>query len=140
MRSEAIAAILSTLNDELGRLNDQETPGERPSDAHWENVRIVLRAYHAIGKIRAEDVDHARLDRINGEGGALSWCGRSFAEHPDRCDCQGADPIPHRHYDEAPHHCARCVECRGYAPVEVVAPRPQSSPGGESGTSSNAAV
>jgi hypothetical protein len=117
MKSAAIADILSTLNDELGRLNDLEKPGERPSDAHWETVRIVLQAYHAIEKIRAEDVDHARLGRINGEGGALSWCGRSFAEHPDRCECQGSDPLPHRHYGHAPYRCARCSKCNAYTPV-----------------------
>jgi len=120
MKSKAIADILSTLNDELGRLNDLET---RPlTEAEWERVRIVLRAYHAIGEIRADDVDHARLDRINSQGGALSWGGRSFAEHPDRCECQGNEPIPHRHYDEAPHRCARCRECNAYSPVSNCAP------------------
>lgn len=121
MKSQAIADMLSTLNDELGRLNELETR-PRPTDEEWEKVRIVLRAYHAIGKIRAEDVDHARLNRINNEGGALSWCGRSFALHPDRCECQGDDPIPHRHYDEAPHSCARCIECKAYVPVSGGAP------------------
>ena len=117
MKSQAIAAILSSLNDECGRFNELETSGVRPSDEDWEKVRVVLRAYDAIGKIRAEDVPHDRLDRINGEGGALSWCGRSFAMHPDRCTCQGTDPIPHRHYDQAPHRCARCLQCEAYSPV-----------------------
>ena len=121
MKSQAIAAILSSLNDECGRLNELETPGVRPSDEEWERVRVVLRAYNAIGKIRAEDVDMARLDRINGEGGALSWCGRSFALHPDRCECQWNDPIPHRHYDHAPYRCARCIECNAYTPVSASA-------------------
>ena len=113
MKSHAIAAILSTLNDECGRL------GELDWDASKEDVRIVLQAYDAVGKIRAEDVPMERLDRINGQGGALSWNGRSFAEHPDRCTCQGSDPIPHRHYGRAPYKCARCNECTAYAPVPV---------------------
>ena len=121
MKSKAIADILSALNDECGRLQALETPGVRPSDEEWERVRVVLRAYDAIGKIRAEDVDHARLDRINNEGGALSWCGRGFYEHPDRCECQGDDPIPHRHYDHAPYKCARCGKCDAYTPVSVSA-------------------
>lgn len=120
MKSATIAGILSLLNDECGRLNDLH--GDHyPTDEEWESVRVVLRAYDAIGKIRAEDVDHARLDRINGQGGALSWGGRSFAEHPDRCTCQGDDPIPHRHYDHAPFSCARCGKCEAYAPVGVEA-------------------
>jgi len=119
MRSKVIADILSALNDECGRLQALEVPGVRPSDEDWEKMRVVLHAYRAIGRIRAEDVDHARLDRINHQGGALSWEGRSFALHPDRCECQGSDPIPHRHYDHAPHRCARCGQCDAYAPVSV---------------------
>ena len=120
MKSQAIAAVLSSLNDELGRLNDMQGP-RYASDEEWEPVRIVLRAYDAVRKIEAEDVDHARLDRINSQGGALSWCGRSFAEHPDRCECQGDDPISHRHYGYAPHRCARCGKCEAYSPVALVA-------------------
>jgi hypothetical protein len=116
VKSQAIAAVLSSLNDELGRLNDMQGP-RYVSDAEWEPVRVVLRAFDAIGKIKAEDVDHARLDRINSQGGALSWRGRSFAEHPDRCECQGDDPIPHRHYGDAPYRCARCGKCEAYSPV-----------------------
>jgi putative FmdB family regulatory protein len=37
--------------------------------------------------------------------------------HPDRCVCQGDDPTPHKHYDEKPHSCARCGECRRYKPA-----------------------
>jgi hypothetical protein len=111
MNSEAVAAILSALNDECGRLND---------GADYEAQRVVLRAYAAIGKIRAEDVDLVRLDHFNGSGGALSWNHRSFAIHPDRCKCQGNDPIPHRHYDYAPYDCARCLRCRGYSPKERI--------------------
>lgn len=112
MRNSVIAGILSLLNDELGRLSDGDW------DANKDNIRTVLRAYHAVGHIRAEDVDHVRLDCFNNSGGALSWCGRSFALHPDRCECQGNDPIPHRHYDHAPFKCARCMKCKGYAPVK----------------------
>ncbi len=111
MKSRAIAAILSSLNDECGRLNGMSW------DETKEDQRLVLRAYDAVGKIRAEDVPMARLDRINSEGGALSWCGRSFAEHPDRCECQKDDPIPHRHYGYAPYRCARCGKCEGYSPL-----------------------
>ena len=107
MKSAAIARILSTLNDECGRLSDL--------DADLKTMQTVLQAYDAVGKIRAEDVPTNRLDRINNEGGALSWCGRSFAEHPDRCKCQERDPIPHRHYDHAPYSCARCG-CDAYSP------------------------
>jgi hypothetical protein len=111
VKSAAIAGILSLLNDECGRLNDGDW------EANKGHLLTVLRAYDVIGKIRAEDVDHARLDRINGQGGALSWNGRGFDVHPDRCECQGADPIPHRHYDHAPYGCARCSECKAYSPV-----------------------
>ena len=114
MRSQAIAAILSALNDECGRLNALDW------DENKEQIRAVLRAYEAVGSIRAEDVPMDRLARINSQGGALSWCGRSFAEHPDRCTCQGSDPVPHRHYDQAPYRCARCGECEAYSPVTVV--------------------
>jgi len=124
VKREVIAGILSLLNDECGRLNDMQM-SPCASTEEWEPVRVVLRAYDAIAKIKAEDVDHARLDRINGEGGALSWCGRSFAEHPDRCECQGNDQIPHRHYDHAPYRCARCSECNAYAPVSKCAPTEQ---------------
>jgi hypothetical protein len=91
--------------------------GGSKRDGFLAMAAMVLRACDAIGKIRAEDVDHARLGRINGEGGALSWCGRSFALHPDRCTCQGNDQIPHRHYDHAPYRCARCGDCNAYSPV-----------------------
>ncbi len=113
MKNQDIAAILSALNDECGRLNDGDWTTNKG------DVLAVLRAYDAIGKIRAEDVPMDRLDRINSEGGALSWCGRSFAEHPDRCTCQGDDPVPHRHYGHAPYSCARCghENCKGYTPV-----------------------
>lgn len=110
MKSAAIAAILSTLNDECGRLNDL------PLDTSKDDLRIVLKAYEVVGKIRAEDVATNRMARFNGSGGALSWNHRSFAEHPDRCECQGDDPIPHRHYDYAPYVCARCNRCNGYSP------------------------
>jgi hypothetical protein len=113
VKREVIAAILSSLNDECGRLNELDCPELTEDD-----VRTILNAYDAVGKIRAEDVSMDRLDRINSHGGALSWCGHSFAEHPDRCKCQDNDPIPHRHYGHAPYACARCVECRGYDPVE----------------------
>ena len=113
MKSQAIAAILSSFNDECGRLN------ERPWDETKNEVRTILAACHAVGKIRAEDVPMDRLDRINCEGGALSWGGRSFAEHPDRCTCQGDDTIPHRHYDQAPYRCARCGKCEAYSPAVV---------------------
>ena len=116
VRSVAIAKILSTLNDECGRLNDLDL------DKVKDDIRIVLKAYNAIGKIRAEDVPMDRLYRINNEGGALSWCGHSFCLHPDRCECQGDDPIPHRHYDYAPYNCARCGRCNGYSPVRDGAP------------------
>jgi hypothetical protein len=119
MKSQAIAAILSSLNDELERLHNLGVPGLRPSDEDWERVRVILRAYHAVQKIPADDVDLARLGRINNEGGALSWCGRSFGAHPDRCVCQGDDPGPHRHYDHAPYRCARCGKCESYNPVPV---------------------
>ena len=108
MKSEALATILRALNDECGRLSDL--------DADSESMRTVLKAYDAVGKIRAEDVPMDRLDRINGEGGALSWGGRSFTEHPDRCRCQKDDPIPHRHYGHAPYYCARCGDCGAYSP------------------------
>lgn len=111
MKRDAIAAILSSLNDECERLN------ERPWDETKDEVRTVLTAYHAIGKIPADDVPMDRLDRINYQGGVLSWCGRSFAEHPDRCACQGDDPIPHRHYNHAPYRCARCGKCEAYSPA-----------------------
>jgi hypothetical protein len=51
VKSKAIADILSALNDECGRLQALETSGVRPSDEEWERVRVVLRAYDAIGKI-----------------------------------------------------------------------------------------
>ena len=119
VKSQAIAAILSSLNDECERLNGGTWPETQ------EQVRAVLRAYDAIGKIKAEDVDHDRLSRINWQGGALSWCGRSFTEHPDRCECQGNDHIPHRHYEHAPYRCARCNECNAYSPVSNGAPAEQ---------------
>lgn len=102
MKSKVIAGILSLLNDECGRLNGDW-------EANKDDLRTVLCAYDAVGRIRAEDVDHERLNRNNNHG-------RSFAEHPDRCECQGNDPGPHRHYEQAPYHCARC-ECEAYAPV-----------------------
>lgn len=111
MKSQAIAEILSALNDECGRLSDGDW------DENKDQIRAVLRASDAVGRIRAEDVPMDRLDRINSQGGALSWCGRSFAEHPDRCVCQDGDPVPHRHYGQAPYRCARCGDCDAYSPV-----------------------
>jgi hypothetical protein len=114
MKSKAIAGMMLLLNDECSRLNDGDWDKSKDKLIA---VLNVLNAYDAIKKIKAEDVDHVRLERINGQGGALSRCGRSFAEHPDRCECQGDDPIPHRHYDYAPYRCARCGECKVYSPV-----------------------
>lgn len=60
-----------------------------------------------------------RFDAFNGAGGAISWNYRPFSEHPDRCACQGDDPIPHRHYQDAPRGvggCARC-HCGVYTPA-----------------------
>jgi putative FmdB family regulatory protein len=58
-----------------------------------------------------------RFDAFNGAGGALSWNHRTFAEHPDRCTCQGDDPDPHRHYDlHTFEGCARCA-CVEYTPA-----------------------
>ncbi len=62
-----------------------------------------------------------RYDAFGDAGGALSWNGRSFSEHPDRCVCQGSDPTPHRHYDDAAiprgfGGCARCG-CVEYTPA-----------------------
>lgn len=37
-------------------------------------------------------------------------------QHPDKCVCQGTDPTPHKHYDEAPFACARCGKCDHYRP------------------------
>lgn len=107
VRSAEIAAILSQLNDELGRLSDSESDVEA--------CRVVLVAYDAIGKIRATDVALDRMDQFNGAGGAISWGRRSFEQHPDRCTCQAGDSIPHRHYDHAPYRCARC-SCAAYQP------------------------
>lgn len=117
MKRDAIATILASLNDELGRLNPMNDVGA--FDRNRQQILVLLKAYDVIGDIRAEDVDMERLDRFNGGGGALSWCGRSFALHPDRCTCQGNDQIPHRHYHYAPYNCARCGDCSGYTPVPL---------------------
>ncbi len=124
MKSKEIAAILSTLNDECGRLNDLMRG--YPSAKEWEPLRLVMRAYDAIGKIRAEDVDLERLDRFNGAGGALSCNHRSFGAHPDRCECQGNEVTPHRHYGHAPYSCARCP-CEAYVPVKPADATPATS-------------
>jgi putative FmdB family regulatory protein len=64
----------------------------------------------------------SRLERFNAfnhAGGALTWNGRSFADHPDRCVCQGTDDLPHRHYDDSHKGfggCARCG-CVEYTPA-----------------------
>lgn len=116
MKRDAIAAILVSLNEELGRLNPLND--HTAFDRNRAQILVVLQAYDKIGDIRAEDVDMERLDSINGSGGALSWCGRSFSLHPDRCECQKNDHIPHRHYGHAPYNCARCGDCSGYTPVE----------------------
>jgi hypothetical protein len=125
MKREAIAAILVTLNDELERLNPMSDADA--FDRNRQQIDVVMKAYDAIENVRAEDVEMDRLDSFNGSGGALSWCGRSFALHPDRCTCQEDDPIPHRHYGQAPYSCARC-KCEAYAPIKTDAPL---SPGRE---------
>ena len=63
---------------------------------------------------------HARQQSFNNAGGAISWGGRPFFTHPDRCACQADDPYPHRHYDISgdPYRgCARCVHCSAYSPA-----------------------
>lgn len=37
--------------------------------------------------------------------------------HPDRCKCQGNDTTPHKHYDDFPYSCARCMKCKAYDPA-----------------------
>lgn len=59
-----------------------------------------------------------RFNETTGAFGYMSVHGpRGGHQHPDRCWCQGDDPTPHKHYDGAPNMCARCSECRGYAPA-----------------------
>jgi putative FmdB family regulatory protein len=60
-----------------------------------------------------------RFHEFQGAGGAISWNRRPFSEHPDRCVCQGDDPTPHRHHDDARPgfgSCARCG-CIEYTPA-----------------------
>lgn len=66
----------------------------------------------------------SRLDRMRrfnatcGTDGYMSVRGRTAGSlHPDRCICQGSDRTPHKHRDEAPHGCARCVGCESYEPA-----------------------
>lgn len=65
--------------------------------------------------------DEDRSARFNATTGALGYSsahGPTPASlHPDRCVCQQNDPIPHKHYQETPFRCARCSNCRGYAPA-----------------------
>lgn len=60
MTRDQIATVLRALNDECGRLNDLH--GVHPTDEQWGVVRDVLRAYHAVGKIRAEEAQPARVE------------------------------------------------------------------------------
>ena len=61
-----------------------------------------------------------RCQRFNDTTGAFGyWSARGptpASLHPDRCECQGKDPTPHKHYPEAPYSCARCSACQGYVP------------------------
>jgi hypothetical protein len=60
-----------------------------------------------------------RFSNTTGAMGYMSARGLTGANHhPDRCECQGSDPIPHKHYrDRPPHPCARCGECKAYMPA-----------------------
>jgi hypothetical protein len=62
-----------------------------------------------------------RIDRFKQTTGALGYTtirGPTGAHvHPDRCVCQGHDTTPHQHYRDAPHRCARCLDCIGYRPA-----------------------
>lgn len=58
-----------------------------------------------------------RRERFNNTTGAIDWHYRSAALHPDRCECQGADSTPHKHYQDPPYRCARCGKCDAYYPA-----------------------
>lgn len=77
----------------------------------------------------SETTANERSERFGATTGALTWNYRSAAEHPDRCVCQGDEAIPHKHYRDAPHACARCVACKAYRPAVPAHPRePASEP------------
>jgi hypothetical protein len=63
-----------------------------------------------------EGTNWSRGKFFNDSTGCLSWNYQSASLHPDRCVCQEG-VTPHKHYDEPPHDCARCLECKGYTPV-----------------------
>jgi putative FmdB family regulatory protein len=61
---------------------------------------------------------HQFFKNTCGTNGWTSQRGREPGfTHPDRCVCQGSDPTPHKHYDEAPFSCARCSGCKAYRPA-----------------------
>lgn len=61
-----------------------------------------------------------RFNETTGAIGYISAAGYTGADHhPDRCICQGTDTTPHKHYKEPPYECGRCVECKGFVPVNL---------------------
>lgn len=65
----------------------------------------------------------AHFNDTTGAIGCMTKRGPTGAHcHPDRCTCQGTDPTPHKHRDEPPHSCARCLECSAY---EAAGPEPK---------------
>lgn len=81
------------------------------------------RVYH---REIAKPVD--RRMRFENTCGALGYTTKrgytGANHHPDRCECQGSDPTPHKHYYEPPHSCARCLECKAYKPAIPDVPLP----------------
>ncbi len=101
-----------------------EPPHECPSCDLDDSVKVPagkLLASTPIKRPPGEPVPDERWQRFNDTTGALSWNRRSAAEHPDRCVCQN-ETTPHKHYDYAPHACARCGDCNSYRPAVEPAP------------------
>lgn len=115
MKREEVVRLLVTIDEEIGvamELGDEE------------RTRAAMAAHKAVSGLHVDGVDVVRMRRFNGSVGACGYTSRlgptPASMHPDRCVCQGDDPTPHKHYDHAPHNCARCGKCESYEPAVKV--------------------
>ena len=107
-----IVEILIAIDEEIGvafRADDNN------------RLRAAKAAHEAVGRLHVDGVDVERMRKFNNSVGALGYVSvrgiTGANHHPDRCKCQEIDPTPHKHYDTAPHNCARCMKCESYDPA-----------------------
>jgi len=119
-------------------VEDQKTADERLD--RLKRIPAVIRFVSAEPLLGPIDfsADRARLsEAFNTTVGAMGYMTeRGFSganRHPNRCTCQGNDPIPHKHRSDPPFACARCLDCPAFVPVNPLAGIHQVIVGGESG-------